>query len=128
MRAEIKERWIDALLSGDYKQGTGRLRRQGDDDGPDEFCCLGVLCELAVKDGVVERRDPPTGVTCYSYGANDDEADSVVLPESVAAWVGLESLSATYTTNDSDGEGELTVDNDAGAKFEQIAEIIREKF
>lgn len=35
-----KNRWIEALRSGRYKQGHGVLR-QGD-----EFCCLGVICDL----------------------------------------------------------------------------------
>lgn len=36
------QQWIDALLSGEFKQGKGRLRTG------DSFCCLGVAC--AVKD------------------------------------------------------------------------------
>lgn len=36
----IKEDWIKALRSGKYKQGTGCLRKG------DEYCCLGVLCEV----------------------------------------------------------------------------------
>ncbi len=38
---DFKERWITALRSGKYKQGKGRLL--GDND---EFCCLGVACDL----------------------------------------------------------------------------------
>lgn len=34
--------WIEALRSGKYKQGTGRLR-----SNDDCYCCLGVLCEVA---------------------------------------------------------------------------------
>lgn len=36
MNKEWAEKWAAALRSGEYKQGTGRLR-QGD-----RFCCLGV--------------------------------------------------------------------------------------
>jgi hypothetical protein len=37
----IKKKWLAALRSGKYKQGSGRLKR-----GP-YHCCLGVLCEVA---------------------------------------------------------------------------------
>lgn len=35
---DIKAKWLEALRSGKYKQGTGRLFRPGD-----TYCCLGVL-------------------------------------------------------------------------------------
>lgn len=41
MDAEIKAKWIEALRSGTYRQGRGKLRSIDD-----EFCCLGVLCDL----------------------------------------------------------------------------------
>ena len=44
MHQEIKAKWITALRSGDYKQGTGQLK-----DG-DKYCCLGVLCDLHAKE------------------------------------------------------------------------------
>ena len=47
MKPEIQAEWVAALRSGEYKQGTGVLRSEAN-----EFCCLGVLCDLAVKAGV----------------------------------------------------------------------------
>jgi hypothetical protein len=44
MDDKLKKRWIKALRSGKYKQGSGRLQEDG------KFCCLGVLCELMPKD------------------------------------------------------------------------------
>jgi len=46
MNAKVKKRWVAALRSGTYKQGTGQLK----DVTNDTFCCLGVLCELYVKE------------------------------------------------------------------------------
>jgi hypothetical protein len=37
MNEQIKQRWIEALRSGEYEQTQGRLR---DETG---YCCLGVL-------------------------------------------------------------------------------------
>lgn len=40
MDAEIKKKWVEALRSGRYKQGYGRLH------GDNNYCCLGVLCDV----------------------------------------------------------------------------------
>ena len=38
----VLRKWVKALRSGKYAQTRGRLRRIG----AEEFCCLGVLCEV----------------------------------------------------------------------------------
>lgn len=45
MNKDVKEKWVAALRSGEYQQGVGCLRRHTVAQG-DEFCCLGVLCDL----------------------------------------------------------------------------------
>jgi hypothetical protein len=56
MNPEFKTQWIAALRSGEYTQGHGTLQTHDN-----EFCCLGVLCDLYAKDGggEWERRDSP---------------------------------------------------------------------
>lgn len=44
---QVFKLWIEALRSGEYSQYRGGLRGLRDDS----FCCLGVLCDLAAKDG-----------------------------------------------------------------------------
>jgi hypothetical protein len=46
MNEEAKRLWVAALRSGKYDQTTGALR-----DGVG-YCCLGVLCEVAIEAGV----------------------------------------------------------------------------
>lgn len=49
------EMLIDALKSGEYQKGTERLCTiYVNDDGSEErkYCCLGVLCELAIVNQV----------------------------------------------------------------------------
>lgn len=41
MKPVIKAKWVAALRSGKYKQGTCQLRNNND-----EYCCLGVLCDI----------------------------------------------------------------------------------
>jgi len=41
MKQELKTKWIEALRSGDYAQNTSLLRNRNN-----EYCCLGVLCDV----------------------------------------------------------------------------------
>lgn len=47
MNKELKNKWIEALRSGKYKQGKGALRT-GDIENP-HYCCLGVLCAISLE-------------------------------------------------------------------------------
>jgi hypothetical protein len=41
MDKDLKDKWVEALRSGKYKQGREVLR-----NGDNEFCCLGVLADV----------------------------------------------------------------------------------
>ena len=71
--------WIEALLSGTYRQGVGILR-----DG-EFYCCLGVLCDLA---GLGSWHELPDGA--YTYRAAERE-ELTSLPPEVREYVGLAS-------------------------------------
>jgi hypothetical protein len=43
MNKEIKEKWVKALRSGEYKQGTTNLY----DKDRHTYCCLGVLAKIS---------------------------------------------------------------------------------
>lgn len=40
---DFKKKWLEALRSGEYKQGTGFLYEANED----RYCCLGVACRVA---------------------------------------------------------------------------------
>lgn len=85
MDARIKSLWVDALRSGEYEQGEGVLAEDG------RYCCLGVLCEVAIKDGVpLKRVDQGEHYmsTLYGVGIN---LESHILPSVVTDWAGLNS-------------------------------------
>jgi len=115
MNQEIKERWVRALRSGEYKQGNEYLH------SGDAYCCLGVLCELAVDAGVTK---PVTnhGLTVSYYGVDENES-AVHLPPEVMKWAGL-----SYNTGDAVTINKyrrvLAGHNDAGISFEEIADAI----
>lgn len=48
--SEVYQLWINALRSGKYKQTDGELKGLLNKGQP-VFCCLGVVCDLAAKDG-----------------------------------------------------------------------------
>lgn len=81
MNEDIKRRWVAALRSGKYKQGKDWLRRD------DEYCCLGVLCDLyAAENGsagwdfFTEEKLPPNFVCNWAELNGDDPyIDSVGL-------------------------------------------------
>ena|ERR1700684_2971306 len=62
MKDDLKTRWLAALRSGEYKQGSGCLRYKN------EYCCLGVLVELYSSDILVKNDvDGPYNWNGYSY-------------------------------------------------------------
>lgn len=60
MKPEIKEKWVKALRSGEYKQGRRSLRTKLP-DGSCQHCCLGVLMEIEFG-GFPPVRDPYTAI------------------------------------------------------------------
>ncbi len=48
MNPEVKQKWIGALRSGKYEQGTEKLRSVSG------YCCLGVLCDLYAQEHNIE--------------------------------------------------------------------------
>jgi hypothetical protein len=74
MDPQIRARWVAALRSGEYAQGRAMLRTDGG-----ELCCLGVLCELAVTDGVI----PPASVHDGDWYYGDSPT---ALPVAVRQW------------------------------------------
>jgi hypothetical protein len=70
MSPELKAKWLEALRSGKYKQGTGYLRTFAD-----EFCCLGVLADINGEQW--QRPGKKTGRTEYFLVDSSDK----ILPE-----------------------------------------------
>lgn len=116
MNEEIGKKWVAALRSGEYDQGRGYLNANSN------FCCLGVLCDLAVKEGVVaEHYYRMDGITRYGYGPADGfNGEGALLPRGVKAWAGMSSVDGTIR-EESDG---LAAINDMGYSFSYIADLI----
>lgn len=102
MDKTVKKAWVAELRSGDYKQGRLQLR-----NGDNEFCCLGVLCNVHAKNNpeFAKTQTNPRrygGELCYP-------------PSNVAAWAGLSEVVGDRINDMNDNRGKT---------FNQIADWI----
>lgn len=83
MKETVKKLWVEKLRDPETKQAFGRLR-----DG-DCFCVLGVLCELAVENGIAKREDYSEEGHGWVY--EDKTGMSANLPtDAIVDWAGLD--------------------------------------
>ena len=114
MKKEIADKWIKALRSGKYKQGRGRLNYHDK-----ELCCLGVLCEVALSEGLDISKELETDadgtLSVYSYDENPH-----YLPESIIKWADIKPCD-----NDRSFLAEMvSMNDDQDSTFHEIAELI----
>lgn len=115
--ANVKK-WVRALESGKYEQTIGELAST---DG--DFCCLGVACEVAIKNGVKLTKKQKGHTIFY-------DKQSGVLPTVVKKWLGLRTDSGSFKTPEASYpeniiEMDLTELNDNGDSFKEIAKVIK---
>jgi len=111
MNPQIKQKWVSALRSGEYQQTRNYLRTDN------RFCCLGVLCDLYIKENNVEW-EPSIYSDAYMF-----QNMVAALPLSVIEWSGVEG----YNPLVNDEIGTLAGLNDSGSTFEQIADVIEKQ-
>lgn len=122
MNKIIKTKWVKALRSGKYKQGKGALKKNGN------FCCLGVLCDLYIKEYKTakweEKEFPINKRIAFLHPRLNIEEDAV-LPMVVSKWAGLRNN--TSPSNIKTSKGDLTDLNDTSTSFKRIATIIEKE-
>jgi hypothetical protein len=106
MNVENIKLWVEALRSDEYKQGKGRLRQD------DEFCCLGVACDVFRK----------------VFDISESRKMSFFLPVEVQKW-----LAGSFSFNDmvryEGGYWPLVLLNDEeGLTFAQIADLLEAQY
>lgn len=130
MNPEVKAAWLTALRSGEYTQGRGKLNKGG------EFCCLGVLCDIAVKQFDIQVDLEEVA------GCGDEECCPPVMtydgqesfpPAAVLDWSGLRNESGilaerVYVPEAGEYTWALYSANDLGLSFAEIANVIEEQF
>lgn len=116
MKAEIKAQWVQALRSGEYRQGQRTMRTN---DGA--FCCLGVLCDIHAKATGGEWSEPNDSNDWYRYMGQGAD-----LPPDILQWAGLNSQNPIVSH---DGTHSHLSDLNDGAMckartFAEIADLI----
>lgn len=119
----VREKWLNALLSDNYRQGTGALAASPHDDPTRlHYCCLGVLCDVV---GLEAKGDAYIGKR--AFGAEDEAG---ALPTMVWRGLGLPSANPSIPVGlrlDRPHRDSITLAemNDDGFTFAQIADVIR---
>ena len=78
MTPELKQKWLDALRNGKYKQGESYLRNRDN-----KYCCLGVLCEVANYDWKEEDKYNYSCLAGIYFIENDEELEKLGLPKEI---------------------------------------------
>jgi len=110
MECTTLEKWISALRCGKYKQAKWRLQTTKG------YCCLGVLCALALEEGIITKYKAPTETSEAFF-----EDSFVSLPESVREWVGLRNHSGKWGVV---SESLAYLNDQQDYTFEQIADVL----
>lgn len=71
--------WFDELETTQVKQGRGVLNRNNE-----TYCCLGLACEVAIKNGLNLSKVKSTDEN-YIYGKDN----VALLPQEMMNWLGL---------------------------------------
>lgn len=104
MKPELKKQWVEALRSGEYKQGEGTFKRAI--KGEESFCCLGVLCDILDPEGWKVKRTTSGNYQIFLHPLGGGFS---LNPE-----IGLPAVEAY----------QLAGMNDEGTTFNTIADII----
>jgi len=118
---------IAALRSGDFPQTSETLCKQ-EDDGTFAFCCLGVLTEVAIANGLegVERIDDEDGDGWGYLCTEPDGKTSFELSDLAALvqrWYGLWQPNPTIKDTNTGGTTRaIEANDDHGWDFNEIAD------
>jgi hypothetical protein len=106
---EFKEKWCQALRSGDYIQANAVLYDGEDETHKPKMCCLGVACDLVGINKAYLMRVGTPGDLNETYRA--------MLPEYIA------NINQAQYDMQKEG-GKLAMFNDGGKSFKWIASYI----
>lgn len=144
MNKKVKKKWIKALRKGEVNgkpvvqtdNFLGKIDKVVVEDGKHkgkkarQLCCLGVLCELAVEEGIISRKEgyfESAQIHTYVY-----EGEFQHLPNEVVAWAGLDKSDPRVTHFDVDENANINttlaeLNDDFDYTFESIADVIEEQ-
>ena len=108
-----RDRWADALESGEYEQGTEYLCRDG------RYCCLGVACEVFEEEAGLSRTVGAAKIVAWN-------GSQKAVPKDLGSLLGLSGLLGERLIFDPSCRS-LAGLNDEGTPFKVIARLLREE-
>ena len=129
-QAMHRTQWIRALRSKLYKQGESYLRQDTADKKDQEYCCLGVACNISGL-GKWNRFTVTEGLYEYTVEGKEGveeitQAASSTLPQAVADWLGLAASRGDMVLNGVSTSLSILNDTDK-LEFPEIAGIIEKE-
>lgn len=118
---EVKDLWLEALRSGEYKQSVARMRVTPESGSGlcekhgEGYCCLGVLTDIALKEGAIDQ---------FRYNISAQAPTMAVM-----GWAGLDANAQSRLMRMNDGsptQNGRPIDNINRKNFSEIAEWIEE--
>ena len=126
MNPEVKEKWLAALRSGEYQHGKNRLVTVNE-EGKLTYCCLGVLCDIYVKEtGKAEWRDEGTKLA-FVPGDNPIDKEHAYLTREVVDWSGLPDKNPTMQDGEDRNSLAIINDKDTTRDFSPLIELIEQQ-
>lgn len=139
LRPEVKEEWVRRLRSGEYDQGTTYLKKTFKSTGVTKYCCLGVLCEMAVERGATTEFFDPTQSSATLFGGSEGGSRTWT-PNHVVTWAfGAPQPTSNEafqwkveytwsTVGEYPDETSLGALNDHNVPFDVIADLIEQQY
>lgn len=114
---------VEALRSGEYEQAKSRLAWLSKDGKNFKYCCLGVACEVAKKNGLDLEVLLVDGDTSKSY----DNA-TLHLPRRVIEWYGFTGQNPQLRREDGYYDTATHMNDQQGLDFNTIADAFEGTF
>lgn len=130
MNEDVRWLWIDALRSGKYAQRRFYMSTFDGREGFWRHCPLGILCELAVQEGIVDYEDQKISFSdkrkndyllIRAYGAEKAE---ILLPREVLEWAELKTADSPYLSYENSFNTVSSLNDSGEHTFEDIAEML----
>jgi hypothetical protein len=112
MNQDLLKKWIQALRSGEYKQGRNFLNRE------DEFCASGVLCDVYAKENGIKWKK-----SRYDNKNNEILGMSRVIPKKIKKLLMDEDESLTILYDGQERQINYLNDHET-LSFEEIADML----
>lgn len=120
MDKELKDKWVKALRSGEYKQGVAHLVNENDQGHYKSYCCLGVLCKIkGYKDDQFELYN-----TLTEFVENSDLFPANEIINTVLEEFGISEKDQDILVTMNDGDNREDVPPQRRHSFNEIADWI----